>query len=202
MYTGYSNFDEFYKNIKNNTANTIGLGSVTITEERKSEVLYTYPYLRKTSLLISNGTVPTLKQIETIAKETSNNVFLYMKGTSNEQVLNTVRATFYPDMKFEAVQSQREMLTKISNDKKYMAYVDILAYWSYIKDAPESYLKINHVANSDDQQLAFILPINTDWQMLFNEFLTTGLGFYSSKAYADILEKHLGYEIVKSVRIQ
>jgi hypothetical protein len=46
------------------------------------------------------------------------------------------------------------------------------------------------------------MPKNSEIQGLITEFFESGFGFTSTKIYREILEKHLGYEVISTVEIQ
>ncbi len=60
---------------------------------------------------------------------------------------------------------------------------------------------MHRVANKSEEEFAFIFPLESDWNIIFNEFFESGFGFTSTKDYRRILERHLGYEILNKVEI-
>jgi len=60
-YTAYSEFGNFYNSVKNGNSKVIGLGSVTQNAEREKEVVFSPPYLENLAVLITDGSVPTIK---------------------------------------------------------------------------------------------------------------------------------------------
>ena len=46
-----------------------------------------------------------------------------------------------------------------------------------------------------------ILPLDSDWGPLFDEFFAVGSGFKSSNIYRTSLIKHLGTEVVQMLKM-
>ena len=93
-------------------------------------------------------------------------------------------------------------IEKIVSDNNYFGYVDIVAYWAFLKNNPSKFLKIQKVFNEPKEYLGFIMPKKSTHLNSINEFFESGFGFTSTKAYHQILEKYLGYEIIESVEIK
>ena len=63
-YVPFKKFDVFYQQVVAASPNTIGLGSVTITESRSKEVKFSAPYLKNVAVLVTDGSVPTARNEE------------------------------------------------------------------------------------------------------------------------------------------
>ena len=57
------------------------------------------------------------------------------------------------------------------------------------------------LANRDDETFSFVLPLRSSYTPLINEFFERGFGFTATKEYRQILEKHLGPEILEKVEL-
>jgi hypothetical protein len=56
-------------------------------------------------------------------------------------------------------------------------------------------------ASRENEKFGFILPSSSDWQPILAEFFEGGFGFTANINYKEILERHLGYEVIKSVEL-
>lgn len=201
VYLPYTDFAKVYETTRDGKGAQMGLASVTITKERQQEVSFSSPYLKNISLLISNTEIPSLRQYEDIPTTFAEMTAVVNRGTLLERQLMDIKKKHYPTMRVTYVDHPADVVKMVAENKsKYFGYVDLLTYWAYLKQQPAN-LKIHRVATIDAQRFAFILPKDSDWQAAFAEFFESGFGFTATEAYADILKKHLGYEVVKSVEL-
>lgn len=199
-FTPYTSFDVFFGKIVKGQPNDIGMGTVTINDERKKYVEFSAPYLNNISLLISDGSVKTLNKLEDISENFKGMSGITIKGSTHEQYLNKLIKDLIPSAQINHVENPLEIPQKITENPKLFGYVDIITYWSFIKSS-NHFIKIHRIANRDHENLGFIFPKNSEILNLFNEFFETGFGFTATKQYREILEKHLGHEVLTTVEI-
>ncbi len=200
-YLPETDFEKVYNHVKSAQGAVVGLASVTVTRERQQEVSFSPPYLKNISLLISNTETPSLRSYDDIPKSFAEMTAVVNRGTVLEKQLMEIKKKHHPTMRVNYVERPSEVVKLVAETKgKYYGYVDLLTYWAYLKNQPAN-LKIHRIASLDQQRFAMILPKDSDWQQAFNEFFEAGFGFTATEAYANILKKHLGYEVVKSVEL-
>ncbi len=203
-FKGFTSFDELYVAVKKGGNKVIGLSSVTINEEREQEVDFSPAYLKNTTLLVTNGNVPTLKT-KNNAEVTKTFEGLYAVSVANStyvSYLNELKKTYLPNLKIINVNKVTDITEKIANDIKTFGYVDVVNFWYYIKNNPTKYLKIQKVFNTNSENFGFIMPKNGLNKNYVSEFFESGFGFTSTKAYHQILEKYLSYEVLQSVEVE
>lgn len=204
IYKPFKEFSTFYNSVKDGGPKVIGLGSVTSSKDREKEVAVSAPYLQNVAVLITAGKVATVKT------KTAGEVFKTLGGlnaivvnkSSHTLYLNDIKKNYLPALKIETTESQNMVLERILGDNNYFGYVDIVAYWAFLKSHPSKFLKIQKVFNEPKEYLGFIMPKTSGHLNSINEFFESGFGFTSTKAYHQILEKYLGYEIIESVEIK
>lgn len=201
VYLPYTDFAKVYETTRDGKGAHVGLASVTITKERQQEVAFSAPYLKNSSLLISNTEIPSLRQYDDIPKTFAEMTAVVNRGTILEKQLMDIKKKHHPNMRVTYADHPADVVKMVAESQsKYYGYVDLLTYWAYLKKQPAN-LKIHRIATLDQQRFAFVLPKDSDWQLAFSEFFESGFGFTATEAYADILKKHLGYEVVKSVEL-
>lgn len=161
-YRPYKEFSSFYNSIKAGGSKQVGLGSVTASNERETELQFSSAYMQNFPVLVSAGTVPTIKQ------------------AANPEVANTLS-------KLSAV------VVKGSSHENY---------WAFLKKNTGKYLKIQKAFSQPKEYLGLIMPKNSLHAAYINEFFESGFGFTATRAYHQILEKYLGYEILDSVELK
>lgn len=202
-YKGYKEFSEFYNSVKKGRPNTIGIGSVTITEEREKEVAFSPPYLRNIAVLITNGSVPSIKTptAEEVSKVLGPLDALAVNESSHLRYMNALKSSYISSMQIKGTETQTAILDAIAGGKAY-GYVDIVAYWAYIKKNKKTYLKIQKAFNRPYEYLGIVQPFGASHYSSFNEFFENGFGFTSTKIYHEILERYLGYEVLETLEIK
>ncbi len=203
-YKGHKEFSEFYNSVKKGTSNVIGLGSVTITEEREKEVAFSPPYLRNIAVLITSGTVPSIKTPTTdeVGKVLGPLDALAVNESSHVKYMNALKTAYLPGMQIKGTETQTAIIDNIAKTGKAYGYVDIVAYWAFIKKNKKTYLKIQKAFNQPYESLGLVEPFGASHFSSLNEFFESGFGFTSTKIYHEILQRYLGYEVLETLEIK
>jgi putative glutamine transport system substrate-binding protein len=203
-YKPYTDFSSFYNSVKDGNSKVIGLGSVTSNSEREKEVSFSAPYLKNVAVLITAGKIPSVQEKNSadVVKGLGTLKAIAVNKSSHLTYLNELKTAFIPTLIIETTDNQNKVLDRIVSDNTYFGYVDIVAYWSYLKNNPSKFLKNQKVFNAPTENLGFIMPKKSTHSAYINEFFETGFGFTSTKVYHQILEKYLGYEIIESVEVK
>lgn len=203
-YKAYKDFSEFYTSVKAGRNTVVGAGSVTRNSEREKDISFSPPYLQNVAVLISSGRLATAREksndeVQRCFKGISG---LAVNGSSHVMYLNNIRSQFLPEMKVRTVDNQNQVLQGIISDNMAVGYVDIVAYWAFLKSNPTKFLKIQKAFTEPREDLGYILPLNSRHSASLAEFFEGGFGFTSTRTYHQILEKYLGYEVLESVEIK
>lgn len=203
-YRPYAEFSTFYNSVKEGDSKTIGLGSVTLNSDREKDLSVSAPYIQNVAVLVSSGSVPTIrsKSNPEVTNVLGKLTAMVVKGSSHERYLNSIKEKFVPGLKVTQVESQNRVLEAIVNNPAQFGYVDIIAYWSFLKKNPGKYIKMQKVFNEPKENLGFIMPKSSAHLAHINEFFESGFGFTATKMYHQILEKYLGHEIIESVELK
>jgi ABC-type amino acid transport substrate-binding protein len=203
-YKPYTEFSTFYNSVKEGSSKIIGLGSVTTNSEREKEVAISAPYLQNVAVLVTDGKVQMLKSknASEVTRTLGSLKGIVVNKSSHTAYMNDIKKTFIPTLKIETTETQNKVLEKIAGDNSYFGYVDIVAYWAFLKSNPSKFLKMHKVFNEPKEYLGFIMPKGSSNLNSMNEFFESGFGFTSTKTYHQILEKYLGYEIIDYVEIK
>jgi len=203
-YKSYKDFSEFYNAVKDGRSSAIGAGSVTRNSLREKEISFSPPYLQNVAVLISSGKLSTVRERsnDEVTRCLTGVSGIAVKGSSHVGYLNNIKSQFLPDMKLRTVDNQNQVLQAIISENMSVGYVDIVAYWAFLKSNPTKFLKIQKAFTEPREDLGYILPINSRHSMYLAEFFEGGFGFTSTRAYRQLLEKYLGYEVLESVEIK
>lgn len=200
-YTPFKKFEEFYKAVVSGSTFVIGAGTVAINEERKNDVLFSPPYLNNVSILISNGNAESIYNYEEIAGKWKNMKGITTKESVHSQYMEELKKKYLPGLNIEMVKSPLEVADRIGQQTNYIGYIDIVTFWNYLKKS-NVFIKIQRIFSINNEKFGFIMPKNSELHGLITEFFESGFGFTATKNYRDILEKHLGYEVISTVEIR
>lgn len=203
-YKGFYDFDSFLNSVKSKGKNTFGLGTLTITEERKKEMDFTHPVLKNVAFCITNGHAPdvTLKTKEELLKVFGQMTAVTIPNSSLHTYLLELKKSYIPELSFNFQPNPGKILDEISKNVLQFGYVDAVSFWIYLKNNPGRYLKMQKTLNQSKEELGFVLPKNSEHTAWFNEFFSGPQGFKFSKNYRNILEKHLGSYMTQNMAIQ
>ncbi len=190
-----TSFSGMYDKVKISTGGVFGLGNVTITEARTKEVKFSPPFITNFAILITQSSVPTLAKIEDIGTTFSGLTAYTAKGTLNEKRILDLKKDYFPAMKVSYQTTSQQTLEKILADKNAFAYLDLAFYLDAFQSKKP--VKRHPVGDKAAEQFGFIMPLNSDWGPVLDEFFASSGGYLNSAQYRAILQKHLGDTGVK-----
>ncbi len=190
-----SSFSGMYNKVKASNGGVFGLGNITITDARKGEIKFSPPFITNFAVLITPPSVSTLSNLSGISTTFAGLTAYTAKGTLNEKRLLEIKNKHYPGMKISYVSSSPEALNKVLSDTKSFTYLDVAFYLDAIQNGKS--VKRHPVGDQGSEKFGFIMPMNSDWQPLMDEFFAANGGYTNSVEYKKILARHLGNTGVK-----
>lgn len=183
----------FYDRIKHGGDGLIGLGNVTITDERSKELRFSKPYMTNIAALITHDEVAELESLDEIADRFTRLTALAFEGTLHEERLKHLIEKRSLDIDWEYVQSNDEIIDKISEGHSYFAYIDIYNVWRALERGHK--IRRHPIADLTSEQFGYILPLNTSWGEILDEFFQHDGGLVHGTRYHYIMKKHLGEQL-------
>jgi ABC-type amino acid transport substrate-binding protein len=190
-----ASFRAMYDKTKSSLGGVIGLGNITITDERKKEVKFSKPFITNFAILVTQTSVPTLNKLEDLPKTFEGFTAYTAKGTTNEKRILELKQKYYSTVKVSTTTTSQEVLEKVFTDPSGFAYLDLAFYIEAVQ--LKKPVKRHAVGDKAAEQFGFIMPMNCDWQPILDEFFNANGGYINSKEYKSILVKHLGESGVK-----
>jgi ABC-type amino acid transport substrate-binding protein len=190
-----SSFRGMYEKTKSASGGVIGLGNITITDDRKKEVKFSPPFITNFAILTTQTSVPTLSKLEDLPKVFPNFTAYTAKGTLNEKRIAELKQKYYPSVKVSLQTTSQEVLEKVFADASGFAYLDLAFYIEAVQ--MKKPIKRHPVGDKAAEQFGFIMPLNSDWAPVLDEFFKANGGYMNTKEYKSILIKHLGEAGVK-----
>ncbi|MFQ3215489.1 MAG: hypothetical protein ACI9XJ_000091 [Marivirga sp.] len=190
-----SSFRAMFDGVKKGSKGVFGLGNITVTEARKSEIKFSPSFITNFAILVTNSEVPALDAMSDLPQKFNGFTAYTAKGTLNEKRINRIKSEYYPELKISYVNSSPEVLSKVLGDKKSFSFLDLAFYLDAVKGrAP---LRRHQVGDEGSEDFAFIMPLSSDWQPIIQEFFEANGGYKNSTEYKKILVNHLGLSAVK-----
>lgn len=186
------NFRSFYESVKAGNGGVFGLGNVTITEERKKEINFSVPFITNIAVFMTHENVPTVNKLNELSSALAGKTAYVPKGTTHEKRMLELQAKHFPGMKIVHTTSSMESMEKMLQDKNGYCYQDLALYLEAMKR--DNTIKRHAIADRGGENFGFIMPLNSDWTPIFNEFMTS---FRKDPQYKQIIVKHLGASAAK-----
>jgi ABC-type amino acid transport substrate-binding protein len=190
-----TSFRNMYDKTKASIGGVFGLGNITITEERKKEVKFSPPFITNFAILVTQSSVATLSKFEDMPSTFGKLTAYTAKGTLNEKRVASLKKKYFPAMKISYTATSQETLEKVFADVNGFAYLDLAFYLEAVQ--LKKSIKRHPVADIAAEQFGFVMPLNSDWYPMLDEFFKANNGYINSAQYRSILVKHLGETGVK-----
>ena len=146
-----------------------GASAFSITPIRQAALQFTAPYLPDIAVLVSSQGSPIVETQEEIAQMMSEMVAVTIEGTTYEDFLFDLRNQLDIDFEMTYIQSDFNILDKISEAADRFGYIDLPIYLMLIKRGGD--LTRQHVFTIRGTGYGLIMPLGSGWNGPFNEFL-------------------------------
>jgi hypothetical protein len=184
----------FYGRVRAAAGGVLGLGNVTITEERRTELAFSPPYLSNVAVLITHDSVPDLVRLSDMSTTFEGLAALGFEGTLHETRVRRLRDEYLPGAAIELARSNDEIVERVSGGG-YFAYVDA---YNFFRARDRGVPLRRHTAGDDAaEEFGIILPAGSDWEPLLRTFFTHDGDYRSTPEYRAILERHLGAPLTR-----
>jgi len=185
----------FYYQIAEGKDGMIGMGNVTITEQRREELTFSPPYMTNIASLISHSEASELTCFEEMSSTFEGRDALAFEGTLHEDRLRSLVEQYHPDAEIHFANSNDEIIDRVSESDSYFAYIDIYNYWRAVDRGAE--LKRHEAADEAAEQFGYIMPPNSTWEPIFTEYFEQDGGLLKTERYRQIMSQHLGERLTE-----
>lgn len=180
----------FYGEVRDANDGVLGVGNVTITDQRGEELDFSPPYMSNIAALVTHASVPELPAMALIGERFSGLTGLVIPATLHEARLAAIRDEHFPGLATRPVESNDELVALLAADEGYFGYVDIYNFWR----AEQAGQPLRRHPAGDDASEAFgvILPDGSDWTPVIAEFFAADGGYVGSARFRMHMQRHLG----------
>lgn len=186
-YTEEKSFQAFLKKVSQ-TPNTLGVSSVSITEERKKTFRFSPVFLSNPNVLISSRAAKPLDRLEDFPTTYAGYKMKVVEGSLHAAYAKKVKEMYYPDMVIEYASSSRAIFDEMKTNAQLLTIVDFGEYLGAFRNKKQ--LMRQNVNLGFTDKMAYVMHKDSDWSTVWNEFLTDD--FRKSTEYKKIIAKNLG----------
>jgi ABC-type amino acid transport substrate-binding protein len=189
-------FTTFLSTVQKNN-NLLGVSNVTITDERKQILKFTPPFLTNPVALITHKNAPNLTDLSKIKSTLVDYTVEILAGSTHENHANRIKKQFWPELKISYGPSDQEIMQKIVSNPKLFTIIDFTEFVNATrKNLPlkKQNVEITHL----DEELAFIMSKQSDWDVLWKEFLTED--YKKSSRYRKSIVDNLGSSYLSVIK--
>ncbi|MFD1002364.1 substrate-binding periplasmic protein [Ohtaekwangia kribbensis] len=188
-------FSSFLK-IAQTTPNILGVTNTSITEERKKIMKFSPPYMTTQLVLLTNQQAPTLAKLEDLSKTFNGFTAEVITGSTHVKYVDKIKKQYYPTLNVVYATSSESVIKHLTSNAKVFSILDFTEYVGVVrKKLP---VKRHDIDLGNAEELGFIMAKQTDWDEVWNEFLTTD--YRKSVRYKKIIADNLGSTFLNLVR--
>ncbi|MEL6536066.1 MAG: transporter substrate-binding domain-containing protein [Bacteroidota bacterium] len=188
-----NDFNRFLSEVKTGSGGVIGLGNITITSARRQEYTFTPAFINNLTIIVTNKSVPTLRNLEDIQQQFAGMKAYAVAGSTNAANLEAIKQRYWPNLEIVTLPSSPEVLEAVISDGKSFTNLD-LAYFLSATRAGKP-IKRHPAGDERSEEFGLLMPKGTDWAPVWNRFLTTE--YRNSTGYKQKIAEHLGATALK-----
>lgn len=188
-------FANFLKLVRG-TPNILGVTNTSITEERKKIFKFTPPYMTTPLVFLTNDKAPALRDLGELSQTYSGFTAEVISGSTHVTHIESIRKKYYPALKVTYTSSSESVIKHLSTNPKLFSILDFTEYVGVVrKNLP---IKRQEVDLGNFEELAFVMSKQSDWDQLWNEFLTPE--YRRSAVFRKIIKENLGSTFLNLVQ--
>ena len=193
-----SNQKEFalFLSLVQSTPNVLGVTNTSITAERKKVMKFTPPFMSTPLVLLTHEAVPSIDHLQEISKAFQGFTAEVITGSTHVKIAEDIKKTYSPSLVIKKVGSSETVLKDLAANQKVFSILDFTEYVSVVRR--QLPIKRHDVDLGGAQDLGFVMSKDSDWDGVWNEFLTQE--YRKSVGYKKIVSENLGATFINLVR--
>lgn len=188
-------FTNFLKVVQT-TPNILGVTNTSITPERKKIMKFTPPFMMTQMVLLTNQQTPAIKDLSELPKVYAGFKAEVITGSTHVSYIEKIKKDYYPGLKVEYATSSESVIRNLMANPKMFSVLDFTEYVGVVRRKLP--IKRQEVDLGSAEHLGFIMSRNSDWDVIWNEFLTPE--YRKSVEYKKIIAENLGSNFLNLVR--
>jgi ABC-type amino acid transport substrate-binding protein len=185
-----------FLNIAQHTPGVLGVTNTTITEERKKIFKFSPPFMMNRLVLLTNSSAPSVSNLNDLPTKLAGFSAEAIAGSLHVDYLQKIKAEHMPSLNIKYGTTGRDIIKNLTTDKKLFTIIDMTEYIEAVhKKLP---VKNHPVDVGIVEELGFIMSKQSDWDVLFKEFITPE--YRNSTRYRQIITENLSASFVALVK--
>jgi putative glutamine transport system substrate-binding protein len=156
--------------VTQSTPTLLGVSSVTVTEERKKIMKFTPIVLYNQIVLVTHKSAPSLDNIKNIGSVLKGYSAKVMGGSVFLTHIEQIKKDNMPSLIVSTGANSDDILNEISTNPKLFTLIDLTQYVEATRRKLP--VKMQNVKIGPAQERAFSMSKKSDWDEIWNEFLT------------------------------
>jgi hypothetical protein len=188
-----NDFGKFLKTVK--SSNTVlGVSNTTINDERKFEMKFSPYYLKTPLVVLTNKMAPNFATLKDLAESGLGGQV--EKETSYAAFMQKMKSGDFPKLDIQYQTTTPVVLDQLSASNKFFSVMDFTEYLGEVKS--NTNIKRQAINLNYNVPLGFIMSKKSDWDVLFNEFLTEN--YRNSLQYKKSISANLGANFMSLIK--
>lgn len=182
--------------ISKDTPGVLGVTNTTITEERKKIFKFSPPFMMNRLVLLSHNSAPSVSSLNELPVKLTGFSAQAIGGSLHVDYIKKIKADYMPTLNITYATTGREIIKNLATNKKVFTVIDLT---EFIESVHNKLPVKNHPVNVGIvEELGFIMSRQSDWDVLFKEFLTPE--YRNSSRYRQIITENLSPTFLALVR--
>jgi ABC-type amino acid transport substrate-binding protein len=180
-------FNDFMKACQS-MPNVLFVTNITVTEERKEVMKFTPTFWTSEETIITHKDAPSFDDLDDISTSLQGYSAKVTAGSVHAKYMEQVKKEKMPALNISFGPSGPEILKEVSSNPKLFTMLDFVEYVDAVRGRLP--IKKQNAKIGAPQEFAFGMAKQTDWDKVWNEFLTPE--FRKSEKYRKMVAKNLG----------
>lgn len=185
-----------FLNAVQNTPNILGVTNTTITDERKKTFRFSPPYMLNRLVLLTHNDAPVVSTLSELSTKLAGFSAQVIAGSTHIEYIRKVKDEHFPSLKVTQGASGPVIINNLIDDRKLFTIIDLTEFIGATRQKLP--VKRHPVDVGVVEELGFIMSLQSDWDTVFNEFLTAD--YRNSTRYRQIIAQNLSSTYINLVR--
>lgn len=165
------NFESLYDSLRYTQAPMVGVGGLSITDDRKDEINFTKSFLPDIEIIVSSRNFPAAASLKEFTKLLKTGTALSVQSSTFEKNIQDLKENYYPDIKVRNVDRVDVIIDLISRSDDLWGYVSLPSY--LLNYRTDQSIVRQRFFTVENEGVAVGGSKSSDWHIPFNEYLKT-----------------------------
>lgn len=178
------------------TPNIIGVTNTTITEERKKTFNFSPPFMMNRLVMLTHNSAPAVSNMKELPAKLPGFSAQVISGSLHVDYIQKIKASYMPALNIKYETTGRNIVRNLTTDKKLFTVIDLTEFIEAVHNKLP--VKNHPVDVGIVEELGFVMAKQTDWDIIFKEFLTPE--YRNSTRYRQIITENLSSTFLALVK--